>query len=81
MAMSRIMKYCVDTPNRGLTLNPDESSDGNKDFEFTIMGIADSSYATCPDMRRSVSGWTVFSLRLTGNYEIGYAENCCFICY
>ena len=59
-AMIRVMKFCVDTPKRGLTLNPDESWDGSRDFKFLIDGILDLNYATCPKTRKSVSGWVVF---------------------
>ena len=56
-AMNRVMKYCADTPLRGLTLSPNTKWDGNKSFEFEVMGISDSNYATCPETRKSVSGY------------------------
>ena len=59
-AMYRTMNYCVSTPNRGLILNPDQSWDGNADFEFTVKGRADSDYANDPERRRSVSGYSTF---------------------
>ena len=59
-SMHRVMRYCADTADRGLTLKPDQEWDGSQDFEFEIRGVSDSNYATCPNTRRSVSGWTVF---------------------
>ena len=56
MAMLRVMKYCVDRPNRGLILRPDTKWDGSRDFQFTISGMSDSDYAKCPNTRRSVTG-------------------------
>ena len=59
--MLRIMKYCVDTPERGWTLKPSRSWDGiDKSFEFIVGGRADSDYANCKETRRSVSGYSVF---------------------
>jgi hypothetical protein len=59
-AMYRTMKYCTETPNRGLVLQPNESWDGSADFEFTVSGRADSDYAKDPEKRRSVSGYSTF---------------------
>jgi hypothetical protein len=58
--MKRVMKYCVETPNRGLFLKPDDVWDGDPNFEFTISGQADSDYAKNPDTKRSVSGFATF---------------------
>ena len=58
--MHRVMRYCANTPKKGLMLAPTAKWDGNKDFEFTVMGISDSNYATRPDTRKSVSGYSVF---------------------
>ena len=59
-AMHRVMQYVISTPNRGLTLKPDRVWDGkDRNFEFIISGRSDSNFATCPDTRRSVSGWSV----------------------
>lgn len=58
-AMLRVMKYCVETPNRGLTLKPEGKWDGSRDFLFTISGRSDSDYAKCEDTRKSVSGYRV----------------------
>jgi hypothetical protein len=57
-AMHRIMKYCVQTRDRGLLINPHGRWDGSKDFLFEITGYSDSTYASCKDTFRSVSGWS-----------------------
>ena len=59
-AMYRVMKYCVNTKNRGFKLQPARTWNGMKGFRFRIAGMADSNYATCPITRRSVSGYSVF---------------------
>ena len=59
-ALKRVMKYCVATKDRGLTLEPNESWDGNKDFKFKIKGRSDLDHAKVPDSRRSVTGYTTF---------------------
>ena len=58
--MHRVMKYCVNTAMKGLTLNPDETLNGDKKIEFTICGISGFNSATCPGTGRSISGWAVF---------------------
>jgi hypothetical protein len=42
------MKYCVDTPKRGLLLKLDAKWNGNPAFEFTIGGHADSDFSKDP---------------------------------
>ena len=56
--MLRVMKYCVDTKTRGLTMNRTVEWNGDPDFEFTITGHSDSDYAKDPDTRHSVCGMT-----------------------
>ena len=55
-AMHRVMEYIVGTPNRGVTLRPDCSWDGTKNFKFKISGRSDTDYVKDPDTRRSVTG-------------------------
>ena len=62
-AMLRLMKYVVCTPERGWFLNPQTRWNGKDDCEFNVSGRSDSNYATDPDTRRSVSG---YSARLEG---------------
>ena len=59
--MIRVMEYVMmSTPKRGLTLKPDAEWDGSKDFEFTVYGKSDATYASDPDTRKSMSGSEVF---------------------
>ena len=45
-AMVRVMKYCVDTADRGLVLKPEGEWDDKPDsIEFVISGRSDSDYA------------------------------------
>jgi hypothetical protein len=45
-AMSRVLKYCVGTKERGLKLDPNTQRNGKgKNFEFEIKGKADSDFA------------------------------------
>lgn len=58
-AMLRVMKYCVNTADRGLVLKPEGEWDGKPDsIEFIISGRSDSDYAKDPS-RKSVSGHRV----------------------
>ena len=41
-AMYRLMEHCVGMPNRGVTLRPEESWDGTKDYKFIISGRSNS---------------------------------------
>jgi hypothetical protein len=54
-AMYRVMKFCLATKNRGLTLKPNRKWDGSPDFLFKIGGISDSTYASDEDAK-SVGG-------------------------
>ena len=58
-AMLRVMRYSVDTPERGWSLNPTRTWDRKSKFEFRISGRSDSDYAKCPASRRSVSGHNI----------------------
>ena len=56
--MLRTMKYCVDTKEEGIILKPNKYWDGkDKNFEFEITGDSDSTFASDPTTRKSVSGW------------------------
>ena len=60
-ALTRLMEYCVQTPNRGLFHQPDESWDGkDKSYKFKIKGISDSEHGKCKATRRSAGGHTVY---------------------
>jgi hypothetical protein len=56
-AMLHIMKYCVETCNQGLVLEPNTKWAGSRDFEFTLSGRSDSDYAKCETTRKSVLGY------------------------
>ena len=52
------MKYCVSTKEQGLVIKPNKRWDGkDKNFLFEITGRSDSTFASDPDSKRSVSGW------------------------
>lgn len=60
-AMYRVMRYCAETPNRGLVLKPDCYWNGkDRKFKFVVRGRADSEYAKDPLTRRSIGGITTF---------------------
>ena len=60
-AMLQIINYCVKTKDRGLTPAPNMKWNGrDKNFEFEILGRADSNYATDPETRKSVTGCITF---------------------
>ena len=59
-AMLRAMAYCVGTGGRGIVLQPKKRWSGNRDNEFEVRGSADSNYATDPDSRKSITGYSVF---------------------
>ena len=61
-AMYQVMSYCVKTSSSGRTLRPERKCDESelKEFEFRIKGRSDSNYASDPESRRSVTGYTVF---------------------
>ena len=58
-AMHRVMQYCRDTKDQGLTLRPNGVWDGSRDYKFIISGRSDSDYATDPETRKSVTGTRV----------------------
>ena len=55
----RVMKYCVGTPMRGLTLVPNRTWNGKAGMKLRINGMSDSEYMKDPS-RHSVNGWSVF---------------------
>ena len=57
--MHRIVQYLIRTPKRGAVLKPTTLWNGDIDFKFEIVGIADADMAKDPDTRKSVSGWHV----------------------
>ena len=59
-AMLQVMKYCIDTRNKGWHLQPERTWDGaDKDFKFKIAGKVDSNFAMCEETRRSITGYYV----------------------
>jgi hypothetical protein len=59
-AMHRAMRYAVASPNRGLTLAPFGTWNGDPNFLFTIRGFADASNKPYQDTTTSVGGHAVF---------------------
>jgi hypothetical protein len=59
-AMYRVMRFVRKTCNKGLTLKPERTWNGSRDFEFIVSGESDSDFAKNPDDRRSINGWTTF---------------------
>jgi hypothetical protein len=51
-SMLRVMKYCVDTPNKGLILAPRGTWSGLDDKELIIKGMSDTTYASDLDTRK-----------------------------
>ena len=59
--MLRVMRWCVSTPQRGLTLKPDCVWDGtDREFQFVVSGMSDSDYNCDPETRHSISGTSTF---------------------
>jgi hypothetical protein len=54
------MSQMLQTKERGLLIKPKMAWDGCKNHVFEIGGSSDSTYASCPDTRISVSGTATF---------------------
>ena len=48
IGMYRVMRYCLATPERGFVLRPKGVRNGDRNYEFEIMGMSDANYATDP---------------------------------
>jgi hypothetical protein len=59
-AMQQTLQCCLNTPNMGVLLQPNEHWDGNPEFECMVSGESDSEYNNDPDTRRSVSGGIIY---------------------
>ena len=58
-AMVRLMKFYWQARNEGLMINPNKRWDVvNKNYLFEITGESDSTFASDPETKRSVSGWS-----------------------
>ncbi|XP_019414581.1 PREDICTED: uncharacterized protein LOC109326345 [Lupinus angustifolius] len=51
-AMTRVLRYIKGTPGQGLLYSPTST--------IQIKGFSDSDWATCPDTRKSISGYSMF---------------------
>jgi hypothetical protein len=61
VALERLMGYCLSTKDRGMTIAPLGSWNGDKEGnKFIVEGFSDSDYAKDLDSRKSVSGYGVF---------------------
>ena len=54
------MRFCFATLEHGLLLNPDGYWNGDREYEFAVMGMSDANYAIDPMTRKSISGYSVF---------------------
>ena len=54
--MYHVMQYCLVMKQKGLTLKPDCKWDGDPNFEFTLAGKSDSTYAS-DEEAKSVTGY------------------------
>jgi hypothetical protein len=59
-ALYRVMKYCLDTPERGWKVEPNRKFDGSPEFELDRTGSSESDYAKYSDTRKSVIGNATF---------------------
>jgi hypothetical protein len=59
-AMIRVMTFCVNTKDQGITIEPKGKWDPHNNQPYTITGVSDSDYAKDTVTRRSVSGHVVF---------------------
>jgi hypothetical protein len=59
-ALHRVLRYCIDTPKRGLQLKPVGVWDGDPKYEFIVKGRSDATYASNLENRRSVTDYSVF---------------------
>ena len=51
-----VMQYCLVTKQKGLTLKPDCKWDGDPNFEVTLAGKSDSTYAS-DESAKSITGY------------------------
>jgi hypothetical protein len=59
-AIKQLMRYCVETKDRGLVLKPDVKWNGDPEFKLVICGILDSDFVKDPETQKSVSGNSTF---------------------
>ena len=59
-AMFRVMRYVLATKERGLVIKPERKWDGSRDHKFKLSTTTDSSYASCPDTKRSPGGYVTY---------------------
>jgi hypothetical protein len=64
----------MSTPNRGLTLSPSSTWDGNPSYKFKIRGAADASYKPYEDSGPSVSGFAIFLEMRQSRKEVPYKK-------
>ena len=72
--LCRVIKYAIDTKNKGLKLRPE-----NTDDKWKIEAYSDADFAGDKETRISVTGYVIFFYECTNLLEITWTERCYII--